>query len=159
MLDIPRAASRNVLVADDRGVLLDAELLCKEAAVISGADDLLVHANHLEAPQFKGYEKPTENSLTRRRRLQELIESAKAPLTIEDIRGFYRDHAGAPHTLCAHPFPGRNVQTVVSVIGNLTARTLDVARGTPCRNPYATYTIATCRQGAQSVTVEEFAGA
>src|SRR5919197_1405344 len=44
MLDIPRAASRNVLVADDRGVLLDAELLCKEAAVISGTDDLLVHA-------------------------------------------------------------------------------------------------------------------
>lgn len=155
LLEPPRAASRNVLVADDRGVFLDVEALRKDAAVLHGEDDLLVHANHLEAPQFQGYETPTENSLCRRRRLQELLEGATAPITVRDVRRFYRDHANAPHSVCAHPFEGRNIQTVVSVIGDLAARTLDVARGTPCRSAYATYTLATCRQGALSVTVED----
>src|SRR6185295_12362560 len=49
----PRAASRNLLIADDRGALLDAEALRREAAVLHGVDGLLVHANHLEAPQFE----------------------------------------------------------------------------------------------------------
>ncbi len=155
MLEPPRAASRNILVADDRGTFLDVELLRKEAAVLNGSDDLLVHANHLEAPAFHGYETARENSLRRRERLQKLLEGAASPVTIRDVRQFYRDHADAPHSLCAHPFEGRNLQTVASVIGNLTARTLDVARGTPCRNVYATYTLATCRQGALSVTLAE----
>ena len=66
----PRAASRNLLVADSGGDFVDAELLRKEAGLIRGRDGLLVHANHLEAPEFQGYEKPTENSLRRRERLE-----------------------------------------------------------------------------------------
>jgi isopenicillin-N N-acyltransferase-like protein len=151
----PRAASRNLLIADDRGTLLDVEALRREAAVLRGADGLLVHANHLEAPEFAGYEKATDNSLARRARLQELLETAPAPLTVADVRRFYRDHANAPHSLCAHPFPGRNLQTVVSIIGDLTARELHAARGAPCGAAYATYTLATCRTGALSVTVRD----
>jgi isopenicillin-N N-acyltransferase-like protein len=151
----PRAASRNLLVADAAGVFLDAEALRKEAAVIRGQDGLLVHANHLEAPEFAGYETPPENSCLRRRRLAELLEGAPAPLTVGVLQGFYRDHANAPHSLCAHPFPGRNVQTVTSLIGDLTVRELHVAKGSPCRSAYATYTLATCRQGSLSVEVRD----
>jgi len=151
----PRAASRNLLIADDRGTLIDVEALREEAAVLRGVDGLLVHANHLEAPEFKGYETPKENSLRRRERLEELLATAKPPLTVTDIQGFYRDHANAPHSLCAHPFPGRNLQTVVSVIGDLTARELHAAKGSPCRAPYASYTLATCRTGALSVTLRD----
>jgi isopenicillin-N N-acyltransferase-like protein len=151
----PRAASRNLLIADDRGTLLDVEALRGEAAVLRGADGLLVHANHLEAPEFQGYEKASDNSLARRARLQELLDTARAPLTVADVQGFYRDHANAPHSLCAHPFPGRNVQTVVSVIGDLSSRELHAAKGSPCQAPYATYTLATCRTGALSVTVRD----
>jgi len=50
----PRAASRNLLIADDRGTLLDVEALRREAAVLRDVDGLLVHANHLEAPAFAG---------------------------------------------------------------------------------------------------------
>jgi len=151
----PRAASRNLLIVDDRGTLIDVEALRKEAAVLRGVDGLLVHANHLEAPEFKDYEVPKENSLRRRERLQGLLADAKAPVTVADIQGFYRDHANAPHSLCAHPFPGRNLQTVVSVIGDLTARELHAAKGSPCRAPYASYTLATCRTGALSVTLRD----
>jgi isopenicillin-N N-acyltransferase-like protein len=151
----PRAASRNLLIADEGGTFVDAECLRDRVGLIRGADDMLVHANHLEAPELAGLDTPTENSCARRRRLHELIEGAAAPLDVADIRGFYRDHANAPHGLCAHPFEGRNVQTVVSVIGDLAARELHAARGNPCRAPYATYTLATCRTGALSVTVQD----
>lgn len=151
----PRAASRNLLVADARGALLDGELLRKEAGIIRGRDGLLVHANHLEAPEFQGYEKPSENSLRRRERLEALLDAAPGPLDVADVRRAYRDHANAPHSLCAHPFPGRNVQTVASVIGDLGRLELHAAKGTPCRTVYATYTVATCQTGALSVTVRD----
>jgi isopenicillin-N N-acyltransferase-like protein len=151
----PRAASRNLLIADASGVFLDAEVLRKEVAVLRGKDDLLVHANHLEAPEFAGYETPGENSCHRRQRLQEMLEGATAPITVGHVQDFYRDHANAPHGVCAHPFPGRNVQTVASLIGDLTARELHMAKGSPCRAAYATYTLATCRQGSLSVEVRD----
>jgi len=151
----PRAASRNLLIADDRGTLLDIEALRGEAGLLCGVDGLLVHANHLESPQFQGYETPPENSLARRARLQQLLEDASGPVDVSDIQAFYRDHSDAPHSLCAHPFPGRDLQTVASVIGDLTNRELHATKGAPCTAPYATYTLATCRTGALSVTVRD----
>lgn len=78
-----------------------------------------------------------------------------APLTVGDLQNFYRDHVNAPHSLCAHPFPGRNVQTVASLIGDLTSRELHLANGSPCRSAHATYTLAMCRQGSLSVEVRD----
>jgi isopenicillin-N N-acyltransferase-like protein len=151
----PRAASRNLLIADGGGTFIDAECLRDRVGVIHGADDLLVHANHLEAPSLFGLETPSENSLCRRRRLEELITGETRPLTPARIGEFYRDHGNDPHSLCAHPFPGRDVKTVASVIGDLTAHELHAAMGSPCQAPYATYTLATCRTGALSVTVRD----
>ena len=151
----PRAASRNLLIADGGGTFIDAECLRDRVGVIHGADDLLVHANHLEAPSLCGLETPSENSLCRRRRLEELITGETRPLTPARIGEFYRDHGNHPHSLCAHPFPGRDVKTVASVIGDLAAHELHAAMGSPCQAPYATYTLATCRTGALSVTVRD----
>jgi len=151
----PRAASRNLLIADGGGTFIDAECLRDRVGVIYGADDLLVHANHLEAPSLCGLETPSENSLCRRRRLAELITGETNPLTAGRIAEFYRDHENHPHSLCAHPFPGRDVKTVASVIGDLAARELHAAKGSPCQAPYATYTLATCRTGTLSVTVRD----
>jgi len=135
--------------------IVDAELLRREAGLIHGRDGLLVHANHLEAAVFQGRETPSENSLKRRERLETLLTGAAGPVGVGDVQRFYRDHANAPHSLCAHPFPGRNVQTVVSLIGDLSRLELHAAKGAPCRAVYATYTVATCRQGALSVTVRD----
>jgi len=48
---------------------------------------------------------------------------------------------------------------VTSLIGDLAARELHVAKGSPCRSVYATYTLATCRQGSLSVEVRDASGA
>ena len=154
-LSPPRAASRNLLIADASGVFIDAEVLRKEVGILRGRDDLLVHANHLEAPEFQGYETAPENSCRRRQRLEELLDGTTEPITVAHVQRFYRDHGNAPHSVCAHPFEGRNVQTVASLIGDLTARELHLAKGSPCRAAYASYTLATCQQGAISVQVRD----
>ena len=123
--------------------------------MIRGKDDLLVHANHLEAPEFAAYETASENSCHRRRRLEELLEGAQGALTVSDLQGFYRDHGNAPHSICAHPFEGRNVQTVASLIGDLSALEMHLAKGSPCGTAYATYTLATCQQDSISVEVRD----
>lgn len=151
----PRAASRNLLIADGGGTFIDAECLRDRVGVIRGTDDLLVHANHLESPELQGLEAPSENSLCRRRRLEDLVTSTVEPLTAARMRDFCRDHANQPHSVCAHAFPGRAVKTVASVIGDLAAHELHACKGSPCQAPYATYTLATCRTGALSVTVRD----
>jgi hypothetical protein len=47
------------------------------------------------------------------------------------------------------------VQTVASLIGDLTSRELHLAKGSLGRSVYATYTLATCRQGSLSVEVRD----
>ena len=56
----PRAASRNLLLADRSGTFIDAECLRTTVGVIRGADDMLVHANHLEAADLCALETPSE---------------------------------------------------------------------------------------------------
>src|SRR5262249_18712114 len=109
----------------------------------------------LEAPELQGYETPSENSLRRRERLEFLLTKGGAALNVADVRHAYRDHANAPHSLCAHPFPGRDVQTVVSVIGDLGRLERPARKGNPCRAVSATYAVATCQTGALSVTVRD----
>jgi hypothetical protein len=64
-----------------------------------------VHANHLEAPEFAGYETAPENSCRSRARLAELLEGAATPLTVADLQRFYRI-TPMPRTACA-PIPLR----------------------------------------------------
>jgi hypothetical protein len=47
------------------------------------------------------------------------------------------------------------VQTVASLIGDLTSLEMHLAKGSPCQSAYATYTLATCRQGSISVEVRD----
>jgi isopenicillin-N N-acyltransferase-like protein len=51
-----------------------------------------------------------------------------------------RDHTGRPDSVCRHPNPAlpeeERVETVVSVIEDLTARRFYVAAGTPCTHDF-----------------------
>ena len=132
----PRAASRNLLIADSSGDCVDVELLAREAALLRTENNLLIHANHLEAPEFQGREEPNENSLLRRKRIQALFENAESLIDISDIQHLLRDHGNTPNSLCAHPFEGRNIETVAAVIGNLTEKSFYVCKGPPCRGRF-----------------------
>ena len=151
----PRAASRNLLIADDRGTLLDVEALRGEAGLLCATDGLLVHANHLECPQFQGYETPSENSLARRARLPHLLEGAPGP-----SRGRHPGVLPRPHQRAAQPVraPVPGPQPPDGRVGDRRSHQPGVARHegrARAAAPYATYTLATCRTGAFSVTVRD----
>ena len=59
------------------------------------------------------------------------------------------------YSICAHPFEGRNVQTVASLIGDLTLLEMHLTKGSPCQSAYATYTLATCQRGSISEEVRD----
>ena len=136
VLKPPRAASRNLLIADSGGDCVDVELLVREAAFLRAENNLLIHANHLEAPEFKGREKPKENSILRRKRIRDLFENTESLIDIPDIQQLLRDHGNRPNSICAHPFEGRNIETVAAVIGNLTEKLFYVCKGPPCRGHF-----------------------
>jgi isopenicillin-N N-acyltransferase-like protein len=136
VLKPPRAASRNLLIADSGGDCVDIELLVKEAALLRTENNLLLHANHLEVPEFLSREEPSENSLLRRQRIQDLFENAESLIDISDIQQLLRDHGNTPNSLCAHPFEGRDIETVAAVIGNLTEKSFYVCKGPPCKGHF-----------------------
>ena len=153
----PRAASRNLLHRrSPRAPSSTRSASGRRSGVIRGADDMLVHANHLEA----------RGPLRARDAERELAPPPPAAAGAD--RGRRRAaHRGAdPHLLsrprrCARtasaptPSTGATSRPWPRSSATSTRGELHVAKGSPCRAPYATYTLATCQTGALSVTVAD----
>jgi hypothetical protein len=62
------------------------------------------------------------------------------PLNAQGLMDLLRDHTGRPDSVCRHPNPAlpeeERVETVVSMVEDLTARRFYVAAGTPCTNDF-----------------------
>src|SRR5262249_26458459 len=56
------------------------------------------------------------SSSNRQARMSELIGAAEGPLSVEDLQGFFRDHAGYPGSICSHVREGATSKTVASLI-------------------------------------------
>ncbi len=144
--DEPRACSMNLLIgqAPDRVVNLEAapdrvhRLTCQTGC--------LTHANHFTRPEALGITEPPDphrpHSITREARLRALLLAAR-PLTVEKIQRILQDGQGRPWDLCRHALPGlppdERYATVVSVVMNLTTRTLHLADGPPCTRAFQTH--------------------
>ncbi len=59
-----------------------------------------------------------------------------------DFKEVLADHSNHPDSICRHPDPRdpelERVQTVASVIMNLTRGEMHLTQGPPCSNPYQT---------------------
>ncbi len=135
----PRAASRNLLIADASGDMIDLELLVGVLGELQPDDDLLMHTNHLEAVRLKGLDTPERDSLVRRSRVETLFESADGPVTLEVLKSFVRDHENGIDSICVHDHATSFWKTIVSVIGDLSTRSLHVAKGNPCGSEFVSY--------------------
>jgi isopenicillin-N N-acyltransferase like protein len=120
--------------ADGTGTVV--ETTAKRAAVL---DDARVHTNHYLSEQLTpiGAE-PSEGSRARHDRLVELLEERR-PASVEGAMDILRDHGSTPQAVCLHPDPdeGEEASAVMfSMVADVRARTLWVARGNPCENEY-----------------------
>lgn len=139
-----RSCSANFLLGQANG---DAKVVNVEAAPeatcsLEPEDGTLAHANHFVDPEALRVWQPLAEEKTstyqRARRMHGLLRGGRAAgsLHAAGLMDILRDHSGHPDSVCRHPNPAlpdeERVETVVSVLEDLTARRLYVAGGTPC---------------------------
>jgi predicted choloylglycine hydrolase len=135
-----RASSRNLLLADRTGAVVDIETTAQEHALIWG-DGCLAHANHHVLPGMAAHETATpeelHNSTCRHQRIAALMEANHGRLDATILKTILRDHSNRPHSICAHP--GERVSySFASLIADLDAGSMEIAVGPPCEHEYAT---------------------
>jgi len=138
-----RASSRNLLLADRTGAMVDIETTAQEHGLAWG-DGCLVHANHHVLPGMAGHETATaeelHNSGRRQDRIAALMEEHRGRIDATVLKTVLRDHANRPHSICAHP--GERVSySFASIISDLEAGAMEVAVGPPCEHDYVRYEV------------------
>ena len=138
-----RASSRNLLLADRTGAMVDIETTAQEHGLAWG-NGCLVHANHHVLPGMAGHETATaeerHNSGCRQDRIAALMEEHRGRIDATVLKTVLRDHANPPHSICAHPRE-RVSYSFASIISDLEAGAMEVAVGPPCEHDYVRYEV------------------
>jgi len=144
----PRSCSANFLIGKANGA---AEVVNIEAAPdatcrLLPQRGLFAHANHFVDPTVLGVSQPLAEEKTstyqREAQMARMLDSgwASRGLDRNGMMAMLADHTGHPDSVCRHPNPHlpeeERVETVVSVLQDLTARRMYVAAGTPCVTPF-----------------------
>jgi isopenicillin-N N-acyltransferase-like protein len=147
VLRSPRAFSSNHLLAHRDGEAIDLEASPGEVFTLFAEDGLLVHGNH-----FKGAHAHLRDtglprypdSLFRDRRVRQHLASRPGPVVAGDLMDALRDHFGRPDSVCRHRAPrpdGTEIETVASVVMDLTDGVLWLSPGPVCENEYRRFTL------------------
>jgi isopenicillin-N N-acyltransferase-like protein len=136
----PRASNYNMVITDDNGEIYSIEGSATDYEAIYATEGYQVHTNHYISPRMRNYElDPYDitSSIVRYNRANRLMRNNKGKISIEMLKKFLQDHASHPKSICRH---GNDVKTTFSVIINLTAKTMYLAKGNPCQSTYYKYT-------------------
>lgn len=144
---IPRASSRNLVVFDKSGRVIDIENTPTRHSIIQSRDGFLVHSNHYLSGELAGEERAAgeelRNSRARYRRMVELIQSAPGKISLEDLKHFLRDRGSQPDAICRFSSDGEeDVATIAGVIAEPAKGILHVAVGPPNKNRFKVYELA-----------------
>jgi isopenicillin-N N-acyltransferase-like protein len=140
-----RANGNNHLVANADGDIYDVEVSGGEYAVIPAERDWLAHTNHALDPRMRELEwGDLLNSGLRLRRVEKLLARGNGAHTVDGLFEILSDHSNYPKSVCKHADPVVNpdVQTIASVVVDLTAGAIHVRDGNPCEAPTTTVTLA-----------------
>lgn len=140
----PHACSANFVVGHGDGEAIDIETAPGRVGYLHPDDGVLTHSNHFRNDGFRSrMERQLPDSLYRARRLHRLLDDPPDGATAEDIAAALGDHFGRPASICRHvdedAHRHERTQTDVSVVADLTERSLRAARGPPCESSYRTY--------------------
>ncbi len=148
-----RSCAANFLIGQSNGraVIVDIEAAPEATCMLAPVDGILTHTNHFTDPDSLGIWQPLAEEKTstyqRAARIQRLLEEGKAAGTLHarGLMTILRDHDGSPESVCRHPndrLPKEErVESVVSVLEDLTARRMYVAAGPPCHADFQTISL------------------
>lgn len=139
---IPLASNGNYVLCDGQGKILDVEATTNGPEILEdhGAG-FIAHTNHFLCSRYarkENFEKSWPDSFPRIEKINELIASRHGLVTVEEVKGFLKDHSGRPVSICRHDGDSR---TVASLIAEPARRRMHVAVGNPCQNSYKTYSM------------------
>jgi isopenicillin-N N-acyltransferase-like protein len=141
-----RSVSANFLIAQAPDRALDLETAPTGVSRLLPRDGWLAHTNHFIDLRSAGL---TRNIHTSKRpsteqrlaRAQHLLRT-NSQLSLEKASEILRDHDDYPYSICRHPNesfpPEERYQSVVSVVMDLTEKSLAIASGPPCQHEYRT---------------------
>jgi len=112
------------------------ETTATRLAVLDGP---AIHTNHYLDPELAALgPEPSEGSLARRARLDQLLEE-RAPKTVPEVMDILRDHGSTPQAICLHPDLDEGDEAsalMFSMVAELEERRMWVAPGNPCEHEY-----------------------
>jgi isopenicillin-N N-acyltransferase-like protein len=140
---VPRASSRNLLLADRHGHAVDLETTVDRDAELQPQDGVLAHANHYVSPALRGEERGSAaflaNSRQRHARMDALLRAGHGRLDATALQAAMRDREGAPDCISRGPDDGEaGVQSVAAVLASPTHGRLWVADGPPHLHAFET---------------------
>ena len=155
---VPRASSRNMIVADLQGGAADLETTPTRDARLDPEYGILTHANHYTAPELleeeRSPQKDVANSRVRQARMRELLQGRRGALNAQVMQEILRDRATEPDALCRHAEddPTTDFITFASVIAEPAKGQMWVAVGPPDQHPYRRYAFGEIASGAEQLT-------
>jgi isopenicillin-N N-acyltransferase-like protein len=145
---LPRGGAANVLLAHAEGDILDLELTATDADFSYGDAGWLVHANHYESERLRPGDTglaTSASTLARAARARRLLRAHLGQITLDTYQALLSDHTYGPYAICRHADPGepalQQSATRASVVMDLSARTMYLAAGQPCREEYRPFTL------------------
>ena len=140
-----RASSNNCLVAHRDGAAIDFETAPQQWDFIYPEKGVIVHTNHFTSERLKPMDTNVSqypDTLVRFGRARQKMMAKTGSITVDDFQEVLRDHLNHPNSICRHPDERdpelEQVQTVASIIMNLTQKEVHLAPGPPCQNEYQT---------------------
>lgn len=141
-LPAKRTTPSNKVIGSAEGLCVDVEVGQDYENFLLPEDGILVHTNHFVVPNPKQSRDlgPLKfpNTLTRRYRALQLLTAERGHITADTFKKVLTDHFDKPDSVCTHVNPQSPliIMTTMSVIIDITAKTVDLAKGPPCENEY-----------------------
>jgi isopenicillin-N N-acyltransferase-like protein len=134
------------LLADAEGRVLGFESTYDDRAVLEPEWGVIVHANHYQAERLRALDLTHQFvpcTHGRAARMKELLDAEYGRLTPERLMGFLADHGNPGGRLCRHDEPvapgAMPMATKAAVVMAPARRTMWVAAGPACREPFVEY--------------------
>lgn len=147
----PCACALNYMISNNDGEVVNVEVVLDDYDVLYPDDGLCVHGNHYLSQRLLTHHKDTmrlicTSSHVRTGRAKRILNNLKHPLTIDDFKKIFADHADYPESICWHPNTAithetARIHTAGSIIMDTTKGEMLVTQGNPCSNPYQLFKI------------------
>lgn len=139
-----RGTSGNFLVGARGGEVIDIEATPKDfTSILPEDDNILTHSNHFLSPEFRPIDirkGVSAMTLIRHVRARRLLARDSGTINVKSFMRVFRDHFSYPHGICRHVDDSDSVLdrtlTGASMIMDLDANTMDIAKGPPCMYEY-----------------------